>query len=170
MSKFGYNKRICDPSGNWDYSQLIGAKVQVKSLQVSNFFNCFNASDVCTIKDIYFRISIDGKTITIVELDQYPDKVFVWKDLQIIELGNRYSYDALCGTLLCGQSVCGNNVDKAQTLPDEVAEGGISVIDDNGNIISNRYIRIINADVEDPNTDNNNITDINVNLDGDILD
>ena len=170
MSKFGCNKQIKDPSGSWDYEQLIGAKVQVKSLQVSNFFNCFNSSDICTIKNIYFRISLDGKAITVIELDQYPGKVFLWRDLQILELGSRYRYDAMCGEFLCGQTISGYNVDKEPSQSTESLEGGVSLIDDKGNIISNRYIRIVGADVEDPNTDTNNITDINVNLDGDILD
>ena len=170
MSKFGCGKRIKDPSGNWEYEKLIGAKVSVKSLPVSNFFGCFDGSGYKTIKNIYFRISIDGKTITVIELEEYPDKIFTWRDLEVIELSNNHKYDALCGALLCGQSVCGYNVDKELSVSEDDSDGGISLIDDNGNIIKNRFIRIIGADVEDPNTDTNNITDINVNIDGDILD
>lgn len=171
MSRFGCNKRIKDPSGNWDYEQLIGAKVSVKSLPVSNFFSCFDGGGEKTIKDIYFRISIDGKTITIIELEEYPGKIFTWRDLEVVELSNRQKYDAICGTLLCGQSICGYNVDKELSVTDEALDnGGIALIDEKGNIISNRYIRIMGADVEDPNSDTNNITDINVNIDGDILD
>ena len=173
MSKFGCNSKIKDPSGCWSYEQLIGAKVSVKSLQVSNFFSCFDSSTICTIKDIYFRISLDGKTITIIELDQYPGKVFTWRDLEVVEIKNRSKHDALCGAFLSGQSICGNNVSKelsqdSTELPENA--GGVSLIDDNGNIISNRYIRILGADVEDPNTDGDNITDIELNIDGDILD
>ena len=170
MSKFGCGKRIKDPSGNWDYEKLIGAKVSVKSLPVSNFFGCFDGSGNKTIKDIYFRISIDGKAMTIIELEEYPDKIFTWRDLEIIELSNNHKYDAVCGTFLCGQSICGYNVDKELSVSEDDTMGGLSLIDDNGNLINNRYIRIVGADVEDLNTDNNNITDINVNIDGDILD
>ena len=68
------NSRIVGPSGIWEYEQLIGAKVKVSSLPVSNFFGCFSgggSNDLLTIKDIYFRISLDGKTITVIELTQY---------------------------------------------------------------------------------------------------
>jgi hypothetical protein len=119
------------------------------------------------------RLSLDGKTITIIELDQYPGKVFTWRDLEVVEIKNRSRYDALCGAFLSGQSICGNNVSKelsqdSTELPENA--GGVSLIDENGNIISNRYIRILGADVEDPNTDGDNITDIELNIDGDILD
>ena len=76
------NSRIVGPSGIWEYEQLIGAKVKVSSLPVSNFFGCFSgggSNDLLTIKDIYFRISLDGKTITVIELTEYPGKIFTWK-------------------------------------------------------------------------------------------
>ena len=98
MSKFNSRKEILDPSGIWEYKQLLGAKVKIKSLTVSNLFYTFNTSDICTIKDIHFRVSIDGKTITIVELDQYPGKVFTWRDLEIQEITNPCILDeTICG-------------------------------------------------------------------------
>ncbi len=47
---------------------------------------------------------------------------------------------------------------------------GIAFIDEKGNIITNRIVRIVGANVEDINTDTNEITDIDVNFNGDILD
>lgn len=107
MSKFNSRKEILDPSGIWKYEQLLGAKVKIKSLAVSNLFYTFNTSDNCTIKDIHFRVSIDGKTITIVELDQYPGKVFTWRDLEIQEITNPCILDeAICGEFLSGEDTC----------------------------------------------------------------
>ena len=171
MSRFGFSKSIKNPSGSWNYEQMIGAKVRVKSVGVNNLFSCLNSQDLSTIKDIIFRISMDGKVIPMVELSEYPNKVFIWRDLEVVELSNTYKYDSICGAFNCSQSVVGYNVDKELTIGTEISEaGGISLIDDKGNIISNRYIRIVGAEIEDPTTDSDNITDINVSLDGDILD
>lgn len=172
MSRFGFNKKISNPSGSWTFEQLIDAKVRVKSSSVGNFMSCFgfDSSKLVTIGNIYFRISMDGKAFTVIEIKELPDKVFLWKDIEVVELSNKPRFDALCGTFNCGLSIVGYNVDKNPTYGEDDINGGLSLIDDNGTIISNRFIRIVGADVEDPNTDTNNITDINVNLDGDILD
>lgn len=53
-------------------------------MPVSNFAGGFDCHQVCTIKDIIFRISTEGKTITIILLDQFPDYFFTWKDLEVI--------------------------------------------------------------------------------------
>ena len=175
MSRFGCNKRIKDPSGNWELSQVLGAKVHIKSMPVSNFFCNMQGSDLYTIENIYFRISLDGKTITVIELAEFPNKIFTWRDIEIVELSTKsiYSDPATCGTFLCGGTILGNKVSLDPSY-DDVLEpgesGGIAFIDENGNIISNRFVRILNADVEDPNTDPDSITDIKVNFDGDVLD
>lgn len=174
MSRFGCNRRVKDPSGSWEYSQLLGAKVRVKSMPVSNFFCSINASDLLTIDNIYFRVSLDGKTITVIELTEIPGKIFTWRDLEIVELNSRNLYQdpSLCGVFLCGVTLCGNKVSLEPSYDENPLEssGGISVIDESGTIITNRYIRILNADVENPSTDKDEITDIKVNFDGDILD
>lgn len=171
MSRFGFSKNIKNPSGSWNYEHIIGAKVRVKSIGVSNLFSSLDNCSLCTVKDVIFRISVDGKVIPIVELNEFPDKVFIWRDLEVVELCNTSDYDALCGMFSCGEARVGYNVDKNLTIGTEISEGGgLSLIDDNGNIITNRYIRIIGANVEDPTTDKDSITDINVSLDGDILD
>lgn len=165
------NKRIVGPSGIWDYDQLLGAKVIVKSMPISNFFGSMcSASDKLTIKDIYFRISLDGKAITVLELNEYPGKIFTWKDLEVVELNTSSKAKPICGTFLSGQAICGYKVDTAPTYLDDVNSGGIAFIDENGNIINNRYIRIVGADVENLATDTDEITDIDINFNGDILD
>lgn len=162
-------KRIVGPSGIWEYSQMIGAKVKVKSMPVSNFFGCFSGvNELLTIKDVYFRISLDGKTITVIELVEYPGKIFTWKDLEIVELHVVSQFKATCGTFLCDQTLCGYGVDTTASWVDNV--NGIAIIDEKGNIIRNRIVRIVGADIEPVDTDTNEITDISVNFNGDILD
>lgn len=172
MSRFGFSKSIKNPSGSWSYEQLIGAKVRVVSTSVSNMFRSFDCNDISTISKIDFRISTDGKVIPIVILSEYPDKAFTCRDIAVIELCNDYQYDAVCGKFMSGQSLVGLNVDTSLTVDEESGDlgGGISLIDDKGNVITNRYVRFVGADIEDLTTDKDNITDINISLDGDILD
>lgn len=153
---------VKNPAGIWEYFQLIGAKVYIRSTPVSNFFNLQNSSSQCTIKDIYFRLSIDGKTITVVELEEYPGKIFTWKDLLVSELVNGDIVKPICGEFVCGTGICGLEVDKAASYADAISGGGIAIIDDNGNIISSRMIRFIGASVEDILTDTDEITDVSI--------
>ena len=113
------NSRIVGPSGIWEYEQLIGAKVKVSSLPVSNFFGCFSGGG--------------------------------------------------SNDLLTNQSICGYGVDTEASWIKDMSNG-IAFIDEKGNIITNRIVRIVGANVEDINTDTNEITDIDVNFNGDILD
>lgn len=77
-------KRMVKPHGTWTLEDLIGARVNISSMPVTNFVGKeFSSGVTCTIKDIYFRVSLDGKTITIVELEEYPGYFFTWKDLEI---------------------------------------------------------------------------------------
>lgn len=164
------NMRIVDPSGNWEYEQLLGAKVILKSTPISNFFqNCSNVSSngVHTIKDIYFRVSIDGKAITIIELEDMPDKFFTWRDIEITELSPSSIYKPICGTFLSGQAICGYKVDQSPSYIDELSNG-IVILSDSGEVISNRYVRFVGAGVEPLLNDEDEVTDINFN--GEVLD
>lgn len=153
--------RVKGPSGMWGYYQLIGAKVYIKSMPVSNFFNCQNAGDVFTIKDVFFRITLDGKAITVIELEELPGKVFTLKDLMISEIVNSNIVLPICGTFVSGTAICGLDVDKSPSYIDNIM-GGISIIDDEGTLISNRKIRFVGATVEDLRTDPDDVTDISI--------
>ena len=77
-------KRLVGPYGSWSREELIGAHVRISSMPVSNFAGGFDCHQTFTIKDIIFRINTEGKTITVIILDQYPDYFFTWKDLEVI--------------------------------------------------------------------------------------
>lgn len=77
-------KRLVGPYGSWTKEELIGAHVMVSSMPISNFSKGIDGHQTCTIKDIIFRVSNDGKAITLVILDQYPGCTFGWKDLEVI--------------------------------------------------------------------------------------
>lgn len=151
------NKRILGPSGNWDYYQLIGSKVRISSLPVSNFFGCINSvTDLYTISNIYFRISLDGKAITIVELEEYPGKFFTWKDLEVIEINTATLLKPICGTFCCGQALCGYQVSQEASFG--LDNSNIVVIDGDGNVLTNCYLRFVDSKSEKTSEEIVNIT------------
>ena len=77
-------KRLVGPYGSWTLEELLGAHVRISSMSVSNFSKGFDCHQICTIKDINFRISNEGKAITIITLDQFPEYTFGWKDIEVI--------------------------------------------------------------------------------------
>ena len=103
-------KRDIDPAGIWDYKNLIGAKVRVKSMPMSNFHK--GVFGDCTIEDIYFRISIDGKVITVIRLKEYSDLFFTWKDLEVLSVKD-YP-ESICGSFKAGTTLAGNNSEEEQ--------------------------------------------------------
>lgn len=80
--------RVTDPAGIWDYRNLIGAQVRISSNGVSNLNRifAFDATRIHIIDDIYFRVTTDGKTITVIKLKDMPDFIFTWKDLEVLNL------------------------------------------------------------------------------------
>lgn len=78
----GINRLTC-PAGIWNIENLIGAKVAIRSTGICNLSSGW-ADDDYIIKDIYFRISTDGKTITLVELEGLEGETFTFKDLEVL--------------------------------------------------------------------------------------
>lgn len=75
------------PSGEVDHKRLIGAKVKILSGRSSdNFVKDINK--LAIIDEIRYKISLDGKTFAIIKLKGYPDYVYTWKDIQVVELGS----------------------------------------------------------------------------------
>lgn len=99
--------RVTDPAGVWDYRNLVGAEVRISSSSVSNLNNifAFDNTTIHTIEDIYFRVTTDGKTITIIRLKDMPDCIFTWKDLEVLNLS--MPSNAICGMGCCGNIICG---------------------------------------------------------------
>ena len=78
-------KRIFNPSGIWKIEDLVGSRVKIHSLPISNFV-ALDCNEIFTIDRIEFRISMDGKAITIIFLKGLPDIEFTFKDLIIESL------------------------------------------------------------------------------------
>lgn len=75
-------KRLIGPSGIWSPSELVGAVVQVGSMPVSNFGSAaIDVNSKFVVESVDFRISLDGKAITVVKLKGLDDCIFTLKDL-----------------------------------------------------------------------------------------
>ena len=99
--------RVTDPAGIWKFRNLIGAKVRISSMPISNlnFSFAFDSTSLYTIEDIYFRITTDGKTITVIEIEELPGYIFTWKDLEVIDVN--CNPEPICGLSYCGPlTVC----------------------------------------------------------------
>lgn len=76
-------KRMIGPSGIWLPEELIGAKVKVLSVPISNMVP-IDCGKTMHVEKIDFRISLDGKAITVVTLKECPDAIFTLKDLLFV--------------------------------------------------------------------------------------
>ena len=101
-------------------------------------------------------------------MKEFPDKLFTPRDLEVIRINPCESATAICGQFICGQALCGYNVSSEGSFDDKI--DGLALVDENGNIITDRYIRILESSTEDINTDEDRITDIDINIKGNVLD
>lgn len=83
-------RRISDQetSGVITLQQMIGAKCYIRSVSAMNGWRWDENAigKEYTVKEIGFRISVDGKCFTIVVLDGIDDRIFTLKDLEFVEL------------------------------------------------------------------------------------
>lgn len=89
-------KRYTCPAGIWELDNMIGAIVAIRSTGIGNFTDC-EASGEYKIKDVIFRVSVDGKTITLVELEGLEGDYFTFKDLEILSIVGRPQESVGCG-------------------------------------------------------------------------
>jgi hypothetical protein len=156
-------------SGVWNYSDLLGSTVKIVAMSpgdLSRFRLSFDTDDEYTVTDIVFRVAEDGKIMPGLILGGIENRVYNLREVVAISKSTP-NYAAVCGEFLCGQALVGHDVDL--TGYDE-SIGGIALIDENGNIINNRYIKINSTDTEDPTTDTDNVTNIDINVTGNVLD
>lgn len=89
--------------GTWSYRDLIGAKFKVKSVCLSTH-GSINKScsfrfggEELTLRDIYFRSSTDGKIITLFRMEEVCGKLFLPRDLELIEINPVSNNPTICG-------------------------------------------------------------------------
>ncbi len=82
-------RKFCDDAtstGLVEYNNLVGAKVAIRGSIMNNGFFKETGKDLKTIKEIIFRVGLDGKTFSRVLLEECPGLVFTLKELTICQL------------------------------------------------------------------------------------
>lgn len=77
-------RRITDPAGVWSPEDLIGSRVYIRSTSIGNFSR-FDCREPHEIELVQFRVSVDGKAITVIKLKSV-DATFTLKDLEFIDI------------------------------------------------------------------------------------
>lgn len=95
--------------GIWSYKDMIGSKFKVKSVCISlngviNKSSFKYSNQELTLKEVYFRSSTDGKIIVLFRMEEVCGKLFLPKDLELIEVYKATINDE---GLKCGKALVG---------------------------------------------------------------
>ena len=107
--------------GTWSYSDLIGSKFKIKSIRLSSYgqinkSGAFSLSgQELTLKAVYFRASTDGKVLTLFRMEEVCGKLFLPKDLELIEISPVSNISTVCGQF----SPCSKNLVGISNEPEE---------------------------------------------------
>lgn len=108
-----------DIEGTWSYKDMRGSRVKLKSVSLSykgtiNKNSAFRYAGMeMTIKDIYFRVSTDGKIIPLFRMEEVTGKLFLGRDLELIEISRTPSDPRVCGKFVTGpKNWAGENIDE----------------------------------------------------------
>lgn len=102
--------------GTWSYREMIGAKFRVKSLPLSVGGKLqkgcgFRYSNmILTLKDVYFRASTDGKVIPLFRMEEVCGRLFLPRDLELLEVNKIPGITSICGEFDCGRVPVGNGI------------------------------------------------------------
>ncbi len=163
--------------GTWNYRDVIGSKVALSSLPVVSAYRKYmsgaSRSQDLTIEDIIFRISRDGKILPLYKFsgleEYYPSNY-----LTVLCVNPTPDKPAICGWILCGETLCGHKCESTMYDANEllgISSNGVTVVsDDKTIVVKNRAINIVGATIEDPDNDVDDVTSIEINFQGDILD
>lgn len=106
-----------DIEGTWSYKDMRGSRVKLKSVSLSykgtiNKNSAFRYAGMeMTIKDIYFRVSTDGKIIPLFRMEEVTGKLFLGRDLELIEISKTPSDPRVCGKFVTGpKNWAGENI------------------------------------------------------------
>ena len=112
--------------GTWSYDDLIGSKFNVKSIRLSSYGNinrsgAFKYSgEELTLKAIYFRASTDGKIITLFRMEEVCGKLFLPKDLELIEINPVSNESTICGRFSPSRKSLIGSVEEEENSSDSV--------------------------------------------------
>jgi hypothetical protein len=173
-------KKECKPrplEGTWSYRDIIGSTISLSSLPVVSAYRKHmsgaSRSQELRVEDIVFRVSRDGKILPLYKLEgleeYYPSNI-----LSVLRINSTPDKAAICGWIMCGETLCGYKCESIMYGSNELlgsTSNGVTIVNDDGSIVvKERTINIVGATVEDPNTDTDDVTKIEINFKGDILD
>lgn len=156
-----------------DLRNLVGFKAYLKSRRIGQ--NKYEALFLdkgreYTIEAVLGKITSDGKLYPFVKFEGLKE-YFSIENIEILDTNFGKLYlPAICGEVLCDETVCGYNVSPILTVDTTDTRGGIVLRDLEGNIITDRIVNIVNANVETLSTDTDDVTDVNLNIIGKELD
>ena len=112
-----------DIEGTWSYKDLIGSRFRLKHISIShggivNKNNSFKYSESeLTLKEVYFRVTTDGKVQPLFRMEEIIGKLFFPNDLELLEISKACDEPKVCGTFITApKSFVGND---EVTLPEE---------------------------------------------------
>lgn len=161
--------------GTWNYKNIIGSTVALSSLPVSSAYSGerLSGSQNLTVENVVFRVSRDGKILPLYKLkglnEYYPSNL-----ITVLSINPVPDKTSICGWILSGESMCGYKCESIMYDAKEllgITSGGVTIVNDDGSIVvKERAINIVGATVEDPDLDTDDVTQIEINFKGDILD
>ena len=163
--------------GTWDYKDIIGSTIALSALPVVSAYrehmSGASRSQCLKVEDIVFRVSRDGKILPLFKMEglneYYPSNI-----LTVLCIKPTQDNASICNLISCGEAVCGYKCESIMYDTNEllgITNNGVTIINDDGSIVvKERAVNIIGATVEDPTTDSDDVTQIEINFKGDILD
>lgn len=163
--------------GTWNYKNIIGSTVSLSSLPVVSAYrehmSGASRSQCLKVENVVFRISRDGKILPLYKLEglneYYPSNL-----ITVLSINPVPDKTSICGWILSGESMCGYKCESIMYDAKEllgITSGGVTIVNDDGSVIvKERAINIVGATIEDPDKDTDDVTQIEINFKGDILD
>lgn len=114
--------------GTRSYKELIGSKFRLKSVPISingvlqKKCNLKYSQMSLTLKDVYFRVSTDGKVYTLFRMEEVCGKLFLPRDLELIEINRFMPGSTRCGEFVCGRILVGTGVEPENNLDNPEVE------------------------------------------------
>lgn len=114
--------------GTWSYNDLIGSKFKIKSIRLSSYgtinrSGAFKYSgEELTLKAIYFRVSTDGKILTLFRMEEVCGKLFLPKDLELIEISPVSNESTICGRFSPSRKSLIGSVEEEENSSDKVSD------------------------------------------------
>ena len=149
-----------DIEGTWSYKDLIGSRFRLKHISIShrgivNKYSSFKYSESeLTLKEVYFRVTTDGKVQPLFRMEEIIGKLFFPNDLELLEISKACDEPKVCGTFITApKSFVGND---EVTLSEETINPNNASVFSRERSIPNQEELIINKSSKETGEDLDN--------------